>query len=84
MSPSGNKYNLYGLRESAKCRNDTVNEIIEKLAFRKGDSENTKIEGEDYILVLINVNNMLIACKDIMKIEDTTRALPHLGELKTS
>lgn len=86
------KRSLYGLKQSARCWNNKVNEVIQSLGFRRGNSDPclyNKIEGGDETYILLYVDDMLIASRNELKIEKYIKAIEshfnitNLGEVKT-
>lgn len=85
------KRSLYGLKQSAKCWNDKINEAILGLGFRRGDADPclySKMEGEEWIYILLYVDDLLIASRDDKAVDATIEDLQgkfnisNLGEIK--
>lgn len=56
-----------GLKQSAKFWIDKINEILLQLEFPRSVADASlysKMEGKDWIYILLYVDNMLIACKN--------------------
>lgn len=61
------KKSVYGLKQSARCWNKRIHEVLIQAGFQQGKADPclyTKAVGEQRIFVLIYVDDILVACED--------------------
>lgn len=82
---------IYGLKQSAKAWNDTINKILLKLNFRRSTADQClyyKINQNDEYFLLIYVDDIIIVSKTITLIDEVKKQLNNefevrdLGEVK--
>lgn len=58
---------IYGLKQSARCWNRALHTVLVKMGFRQCQSDTwlyTRRDGEDMVIVLVYVDDLLVGCKD--------------------
>lgn len=80
------KKSIYGLRQSPRCWNSTLNEFLISLGFSQSDTDTclyTKNDkGKNLITIVVYVDDLLICCSDINLINETKKQLAKRFQIK--
>lgn len=79
------KKSIYGLKQAAKCWNDTINEFLVNLGFQRSTADYClyyKSSGKDIIFVLIYVDDIILAGINLNIIEKCKKDLMNKFELQ--
>lgn len=75
---------LYGLKQASRMWNDRFNEFMMKIGFERCESDRclyTKNDSGKWVYILLYVDDLLIICMDIRKIEIIKRLLSKQFEM---